>query len=316
LSVSGSAASYPSASAGSYDGIVITYSLGNGTNGGLSANYTLASGTATGIITPSSVASGDITLTRDGDSWSASAEGVSGFAISYSGRSANGITTVYGPSTTVPTAAGFYTVTATSSDENFSGTGSTNYAVTGPVAVDDAVFRPTGNAAFEIPLATLLTNDKRIADTNGTIATNNLSITAVSSGAGSPTVTISGPFVTFTAGGNSAETFTYTLTDSVTGKTATGTVTVTPEAEVEPLRLLGHAIGTPVYNGRRTSVTMTFTGAPSTTYYLYYKGELNHAEWKSVGGLYSETGVFQVTIQENGDHAADWSNSMFFDVRR
>lgn len=50
VTVTGTAAAYPSADAATYPGIVITYTLQNGTGGGLAANYTLANGTADGII--------------------------------------------------------------------------------------------------------------------------------------------------------------------------------------------------------------------------------------------------------------------------
>ena len=51
---------------------------------------------------------------------------VGGFSYSYSGR--NG--TSYGPSNTAPTAAGDYTVTATSSDPNYTGSRTFNYTIT------------------------------------------------------------------------------------------------------------------------------------------------------------------------------------------
>jgi hypothetical protein len=51
LMVSGAAANYSSANVGSYTSTVITYTLGDGTNGGLASNYSLANGSATGAIT-------------------------------------------------------------------------------------------------------------------------------------------------------------------------------------------------------------------------------------------------------------------------
>jgi len=45
------AADYSSANAGTYNNVVVTYSLSNGANGGLATNYSLAAGTATGVIT-------------------------------------------------------------------------------------------------------------------------------------------------------------------------------------------------------------------------------------------------------------------------
>jgi hypothetical protein len=52
VTVTGVAANYSSANAGTYTGVVITYTLSNGTNGGLAANYSLANGSATGVVTP------------------------------------------------------------------------------------------------------------------------------------------------------------------------------------------------------------------------------------------------------------------------
>jgi hypothetical protein len=167
---------------------------------------------------------------------------------------------------------------------------------------------------MNIPRATLLQNDVRI-DASGAVQTNNLSITAVAAGTGSPTVGLShAAFVSFSPGGNGTETFAYTLTDSVTSKTATGTVTVVP-------LVWDNAFGftrmdaTPSYDGFYTEATVTFTGTPNVTYQIRYKGEMNQA-WRSAGGWYSESGTFQVLIQEEGDHVSDWSQSMFFEATR
>src|SRR5205823_3144994 len=51
VTATAAAAAYSSANAGSYSGVVITYTLADGANGGLAANYSLATGTATGTIT-------------------------------------------------------------------------------------------------------------------------------------------------------------------------------------------------------------------------------------------------------------------------
>ncbi|MGD9700060.1 YDG domain-containing protein [Acinetobacter sp.] len=45
------AANYSSANVGTYNGVVVAYTLVDGTNGGLATNYSLATGTATGVIT-------------------------------------------------------------------------------------------------------------------------------------------------------------------------------------------------------------------------------------------------------------------------
>jgi hypothetical protein len=51
VSANGAGADYSSANVGTYPGVVVTYTLANGTNGGLATNYSLATGTATGEIT-------------------------------------------------------------------------------------------------------------------------------------------------------------------------------------------------------------------------------------------------------------------------
>ncbi|NBT24314.1 fibronectin type III domain-containing protein, partial [bacterium] len=80
------------------------------------ANYSISQPTGlTANIGAASLSSGDITITPVGDgSFTASATGVSGFSISYSGRTESGVTTSYGPSPSCPHVPGFYTVTATS----------------------------------------------------------------------------------------------------------------------------------------------------------------------------------------------------------
>ncbi|MFV5692859.1 YDG domain-containing protein, partial [Flavobacterium sp. LT1R49] len=55
VTVAGVAAAYSSANVGSYPGVVVTYTLVNGTNGGLATNYSLATGTATGVITSKAI---------------------------------------------------------------------------------------------------------------------------------------------------------------------------------------------------------------------------------------------------------------------
>ncbi|MBM3863318.1 MAG: hypothetical protein FJ385_05090, partial [Verrucomicrobia bacterium] len=169
------------------------------------AVYLAATVNVSVTINAAAISEESITLSRDGDSFTATAAGVSGFSISYSGR--NG--TSYGPSATAPTAAGFYTATATSSDPNYTGTKSENYILSGPIAAADSVTKPADGSEIKIPLATLLANDSRL-DAQGSTLTNGLSITGVTSGEGN-SATISGAFVLFVPSEASPETFTYTV---------------------------------------------------------------------------------------------------------
>jgi hypothetical protein len=51
VTASGAAADYSSANVGTYNGVAVSYTLSNGSNGGLASNYSLAAGSATGVIT-------------------------------------------------------------------------------------------------------------------------------------------------------------------------------------------------------------------------------------------------------------------------
>jgi hypothetical protein len=85
-------------------------------------------------VVPANLNSNAITLTPPAGfgysaspvAYTASASGVSGFNLTYTGRDG----TIYGPSTNAPTQIGFYTVTATSTDGNYLGSRSANFAVT------------------------------------------------------------------------------------------------------------------------------------------------------------------------------------------
>ncbi|NDA10331.1 MAG: hypothetical protein EBZ07_05735, partial [Verrucomicrobia bacterium] len=300
---------------GSPTGSVASAAVGNGKSvtvtgytisGASAGNYSLAQPTDVTVnITATSLGSGDITLSPVGNgSYTASATGVSGFSYIYAGRNTNGITTTYGPSSSAPSSAGYYTVTATSSDSNYTGSKSANYYIAGPVPVADSLVIPTGNSTFGIPLASLLQNDRRI-DVSGNVQSDNLSISGVTG------ASVSGVMANYTVSGSGAQGFSYTLADASAGQNATGTVTLTAQSAATPFNLSGTP-GAPEYDGFMTTVTVTFSGTAYQTYYVYYKGNLADAVWKSIGGVYSENGTFSVDISEEGNHVSDWGTSMFF----
>ena len=111
---------------GSYDILVGTLSAG--------ANYTLSYTGASLGITAASLSSSAINITAPstlvydgtGKGHTASASGVSGFSYTYAGVSP----TVYPSSVTAPTDAGTYTVTASSTDINQSGSKAANFTIT------------------------------------------------------------------------------------------------------------------------------------------------------------------------------------------
>ena len=278
-------------------------------SGAAAANYSLGSvSTTTANITAVSLGSGDITITPVGNgSFTASATGVSGFSYSYSGRTASGVATSYGPSSSVPTAPGFYTVTATSTDVNYSGSGSSDYYISGPVAVNDALTKPADNQPFVIEATQVLANDVRITS-GGAVSTSGLTVTGVTSGSGN-TAELDGD-VLFTPSSNSTDTFTYTVSDG--SKTATATVTVTTESSAPTFTLAIVKLGTATYSAPNTTVTHDFIGVPNQTYLVEYTTNLN-GTWTSAGNQSTgATGSFSVTLTTAGNVASSWNTAMFF----
>jgi endonuclease YncB( thermonuclease family) len=306
VSLTGGTATFDTASAGSNKTVTLA---GASLSGAAAANYSLGSvSTTTANITAVSLGSGDITITPVGDgSFTASATGVSGFSYSYSGRTASGVATSYGPSSSVPTAPGFYTVTATSTDGNYSGSGSSNYFISGPVAANDAVTKPADNQPFVIEATQVLANDVRITS-GGAVSTSGLTVTGVTSGSGN-TAELDGD-VLFTPSSNSTDTFTYTVSDG--SKTATATVTVTTESSAPTFTLAIVKLGTATYSAPNTTVTHDFIGVPNQTYLVEYTTNLN-GTWTSAGNQSTgATGSFSVTLTTAGNVASSWNTAMFF----
>ena len=105
-------------------------------------------------------------------------------------------------------------------------------------------------------------------------------------------------------------TFTYTLTDSVSGATDVGTVTVTTAALA-----IVHA-GTATYNAGTdtTSITANFMTLPNTSLHLDYSTNLSSG-WTAYSGNPANsgpTGSFAVTFTAPGDQTTIWNRGMFF----
>jgi hypothetical protein len=263
-------------------------------------------------VNAAGLAGGDITLTPVGDgSYTASGPAGSTFSISYGGRSANGITTTYS-SATAPTAAGYYTATATATG-NYTGSNSSNFFVTGPIAANDAVSKIAAETAIVIEGSSLLTNDRRI-DASGNVQTGGLALSGATAGVGNA-VQLDGADVLFEiVSGASPWTFTYTLTDTVANKTTTATVTVSDGATEQPFSLQIVRIGSAAFDGTNTSVTHDFVGVPNQTYLIEYSTDL--ASWTSAGNQSTgASGSFAVTISRAGNFASAWNSAMFFRAR-
>jgi hypothetical protein len=298
------------AAAGSYNDQVVTLSSSG------ASNQTLAIGNSS--VTAGSLASGDITLTPGaGNSYTASGPAGSTFTIGYAGRTANGIATTYS-SSSAPTAAGYYTATATATG-NYTGSNMADFYVAGPVLGNDSgassfdLRKPQDNSLFYIDKSVLLANDKRI-DTSGNVQTTGLDIASVTAVTGS--ISYSSPYIIYTPTSAATDTFTYSVTAD--GVTATATVTVVPEtsADVPTFTLQIVRIATaPAFAEGNTTVTVDFIGVPNKSYEVMYKGDLGEATWTSTGSHNTgESGSFSVTVTKAGDHVADWA-SMFFQAK-
>jgi hypothetical protein len=99
-----------------------TYAISQGTLAA-GSNYSIDSFTGADLTIDAKAVT--VTLTRDGNAYTASADGVTDFTYSYSGRGE----TSYGPSADAPEEPGDYTVTATVADSNYTGSASEDYSV-------------------------------------------------------------------------------------------------------------------------------------------------------------------------------------------
>jgi hypothetical protein len=290
-------------------GNVGTYAINQGTlaNPNYSISFTGANLTITAAALPAISWNGG-TITNS--------NGVASFSYLYTGRNSNGISTTYSNSL-APTNAGYYTVVATSTDGNYSGTATNPYSIAGPVAVADTLQSPTRE--MNIDPNNLLANDRRI-DIDGTVQTNGLSISAVANGSGTATLVPGdqerSTYIAFNAGASGTKNFTYTLSYGL--QTATGTVTVTGmdlQASAPRLSISSSSVSFDPDGGDTgagiTTATVTLMGDPGKMYYIQFCGELNQT-WQDAGGWESGTGTFTITVQQDGNQVADWQNSMYF----
>jgi Carboxypeptidase regulatory-like domain/Bacterial Ig domain len=323
------------ATAGS--GLSVSYSA-SGVCTNVGATFTMTSGTGTCTVqydqsgddnykaapqVTESVTASKVTQTINFTLGSSVAESAGSVALN--GTATSGLTVTYGSSNTAVAtisgstlnlvAPGSVTVTASQTgDSNYSAATPVNQTtvVTGPIAGNDSVTRPADSSSLNIPTATLLANDSRIAS-DGSTQTDGLSITAVTAGAGD-SVQLSGGNVVFTPdspASNALLTFTYTVSDG--SSTAVGTVTV-PTSAGPPLTLQLVNFSAPTYNSgtNSTSITVNFTGVANQTYAIEYS--TNMATWISAGAPVSttSTGSFQVTITASDDQTVAWTDGMFF----
>lgn len=263
-----------------------TYAINQGTlsaGANYSISYTGANLTITAAALPA-VSWGTATITNS--------NGVSGFSYLYTGRSSNGISTSY-INNVAPSAAGYYTVVATSTDGNYSGSSTNQFHVAGPVAVADTITKPAAFQDFTYKVSDLLLNDQRI-HTNGVVLTSGLSITNVTSG--TAYAELSDPDVLISRGTNATTAFTYLLLDSVTGLTTTGNVSVETGGSVPSfdLQIVSIQPPGPTFDGTNTRTVVNFVGVAGNTYAMVWSHDLTN--WVSIGNHSTgPTGSFAVT---------------------
>jgi DNA/RNA endonuclease G (NUC1) len=287
--------------AGSYGGNVVLTSSGAGT-----VNVAIPSSTVTAANLPALEWNGGDIINSNG---------VTGFGLSYTGVSSNGIVVVY-DSTNKPTGAGFYRIVATSTDANFTGSATNEFFISGVVAVDDALSKPDGTNSFKIPVGDLLGND-RFIDNNGAVLTDGLTVTAAATATGTQPALLGTPtsFVRFYPQSTNTESFTYTAAYGTNSAIAAVTLT---QVAAAPLTLAIQSIGQPVHDGNETTVTHWFISRPNRNLQIEYTHDLGQ-NWKGYaqGGfsnaISTGSGTFSITVRESGDKTSEWQN-MFFRV--
>jgi hypothetical protein len=288
-----------------------TYAINQGTlaNPNYSISFTGANLTITAASLPA--------ISWNGGAISNS-NGVASFSLAYSGRNSNGIGTTYSNSL-APTNAGYYTVVATSTDGNYSGSSTNTYYVAGPILADDTgantyeLRKPQGNGQFYIDMDVVLANDKRI-DSSGAVQTNGLTITAAT-GLGGSTALWSSPYIIYTPTSAATDSFTYTVSDGVVSATATVTVTPETNADLPTFTLQFVKKGTATHTNGNTVVSHDFIGVPNKSYALEYSTNISApTNWVSAGSINTGgTGSFTATLTAtNTNVTTPWNNSMFF----
>jgi autotransporter-associated beta strand protein len=227
---------------------------------------------ATFTINPAAISAGSITvappiagLTYDGNPkvHEATATGLTSFTYSYVGR--NG--TVYGSLPTAPTAAGFYTVTATSSNSNYTGSKSVDFTITKAT--------PTISVA---PTASPITVGQALSDSRlssgsatGVGGANVEGAFAWTSGSPTPSETSSYE-VTFTPTSNNYHLATTSVSVTVNPATPTGPTFTNTFGSVSPTNvgtdglayLMKYALGGTNTNDKVSLPTVSVSGSALT----------------------------------------------------
>ena len=284
---------------------------------GTSTNYRLRSGYAGQLFDPDTLTGVDFTLpvslaaNGSAKSISASAGGAGALRLTYEGR---GFTS-YLSSSAAPAAPGLYRVSAAAVSQEYTGSVSRDFVITGPLAGADALTKTINNSPIAITLDELLANDTRVLP-DGTVTSSGLSITSVLAGSGNQVflgAEEDAGWIFFAPSLAASEVFGYVVSDGVS--IANGVVTVTAQGSATPFTLQIVRLGTPVYATPRTSLSVDFIGVPGQNYQVEWSNNLS--AWNSAGLISTGlTGSFTVTFSAEGNHVAAWTQSMFFRAKR
>jgi hypothetical protein len=301
--------------AGTPSAVFVSAATGNGKSVAVSGytapngNYSITQPTGlTANISAVSLGSGDITITPVGDgSFTASASGGVTFTYSYAGRTANGYATSYSASATAATAPGYYTVTATSSNPNYTGSKSVQYFIAGLVP-NGGLTKPSDNQPFVIEQAGLLAKISRITS-DGSLVAGDLAVGSVASvtGLGGSSAELDGTDILYTPTSSASD----SLRVAISGYSYPVTIAVATEGSAPTFTLQIVKVGTAVYSSGSTAMTNDFIGVPNQSYEVEYSTDLTN--WVSAGSVNTgATGSFSVTLSQASDVAATWNRALFF----
>jgi hypothetical protein len=286
---------------------------------GTSTNYRLRSGYAGQLFDPDTLTGVNfilpVSLAANGSakSISTTAHGAGVLLLTYEGR---GFTS-YLSSSDAPSTPGLYRVSAAAVSQEYIGSVSRDFVISGPLAGADALTKTINNAPIAITLQQLLANDTRVRP-DGTVTSSGLSITGVLAGSGNRVflgAEEDAGWIFFAPSTAPSEVFGYVVSDGVS--IANGVVTVTAQGSATPFTLQFVRRGIPVYDNinNRTSLSVDFIGVPGQNYQVEWSPDLS--TWNSAGLISTGlTGSFTVTFSAAGDHVAAWTQSMFFRAKR
>jgi DNA/RNA endonuclease G (NUC1) len=270
--------------------------------GPAASNYVLTQpeGLTASILT-GSLGSFAVTFTpQPGGGFAAEAAGVTGFTYSYAGRGP----TSYEASPVPPAAPGLYTVTATSADQNVSGSTSHDFFITGLLLGADEIVRTSGGQAVQLTPEELLANDRWV-DGDGNFRSDGLALDAVT---GDGAVLESG-LVTYAPVSATGGAFDYVAVAGGTSGEAVVSVVIRPLPAIE-----FEAPGIPVFDAQADVTTITHRlSAPTDTAFAVEYATSVAGPWTSAGSFTNDsTAEIEVTVTVPGDRVAELRRGMFF----